>query len=650
MEAKRKKTRNIILTVLVLALAAGMAALPAILKSRQPEPEDKSSILSATAEKNDIRTTISGGGTLTEEEGVPVSVLSGVEISEYLVSNGDWVEKGQPVALVDKTTVMQTIMTVQDNLDYLARQLRRNPGTVGTDALYVPAPGRVKAVYAQKGDAVEDVMLAHGALATVSLDGFMAVELDVNVPAEINAGSDVTVILADGTERPGRIEVRQGRHITVLISDEGPAIGETVRVCLADGTELGSGELYVHCPWNAIATSGTVTYVAIAPEQRIGLRQHLFNLENVDQAETFRALSRQHREYEEAMEKLYALYADGIVTATESGRVSGVDKTKVGLVRQGEEDYVLSLLSAGDPDPNVDSPYSYHNKIAVINTVRFGVMLLYVEKDYKNVPDYTVMPNINTYNSENLPLASFSGVSVYGRDAADTSWIPITPSDLNEWDNVYLVYDNGGNLVMVLRPAPVVPSYGGGGGGGGEEQFDLFELKDVELLQVIPQNTMTVKVSIDELDILSVANGQEAEITVDALPGRSYTGVVSQVDPNGQNSGGNSKYSVTIAIDRDENMLSGMNATAILTVGVTENVLTLPAAALSEKGSRTVVYTGFDPESRTLLDPVEVETGVSDGNTVEILSGLEEGQKVWYSYYETEALPELFAGMPTEPA
>ena len=97
-------------------------------------------------------------------------------------------------------------------------------------------------------------------------------------------------------------------------------------------------------------------------------------------------------------------------------------------------------------------------------------------------------------------------------------------------------------------------------------------------------------------------------------------------------------------------MLQGMNATAILTVRVTEDVLTLPAAALTEKGSKTLAYTAYDEESRTLLAPVEVETGVSDGTTVEVLSGLEEGTTVWYTYYESGVLPEFLSGLPMENA
>ena len=83
-------------------------------------------------------------------------------------------------------------------------------------------------------------------------------------------------------------------------------------------------------------------------------------------------------------------------------------------------------------------------------------------------------------------------------------------------------------------------------------------------------------------------------------------------------------------------------------MGVTENVLTLPVAAMSQKGSRTIVYTGFDEQTRTLLDPVEIALGVSDGTVAEIVSGLEEGDTVWYSYYESGGLPVFSGGLSAQ--
>ena len=88
-------------------------------------------------------------------------------------------------------------------------------------------------------------------------------------------------------------------------------------------------------------------------------------------------------------------------------------------------------------------------------------------------------------------------------------------------------------------------------------------------------------------------------------------------------------------MDRAENMLSGMTATATIVLSTTENVLTIPAAALVEQGNQTVVYTGYDEETETLLDPVTVTVGSSDGETVEILNGLTAGQTYYYAYYDT---------------
>ena len=82
-------------------------------------------------------------------------------------------------------------------------------------------------------------------------------------------------------------------------------------------------------------------------------------------------------------------------------------------------------------------------------------------------------------------------------------------------------------------------------------------------------------------------------------------------------------------------MLPGMYASAAIPLSGAENVLCIPVAALEERGTETVVYTGYSEKDNELLDPVAVTTGISDGETVVILSGLTEGQTVYYAYYDT---------------
>ena len=93
MEAKRKRN-NFIILLLLLVLAAGMAAVPKLMRRETVETGDTSSILSARVKRGSIRTTITGGGTLTDGEGTVISAPHGVEITEFLVNNGDMVEAG----------------------------------------------------------------------------------------------------------------------------------------------------------------------------------------------------------------------------------------------------------------------------------------------------------------------------------------------------------------------------------------------------------------------------------------------------------------------------------------------------------------------------------------------------------------------------
>ena len=156
-----------------------------------------------------------------------------------------------------------------------------------------------------------------------------------------------------------------------------------------------------------------------------------------------------------------------------------------------------------------------------------------------------------------------------------------------------------------------------------------------QIAAVTPQNTMTLDITIDELDVKALQVGMTAQVRIDALGGEKYTATITEIGNTGSNNGGNSKYTVELTMDRAENMLSGMNATATIVLSTVSDVLTIPADALVESGNQTVVYTGYDEENETLLDPVAVKVGTSDGETVEILEGLAKGQTYYYAYYDT---------------
>lgn len=145
---------------------------------------------------------------------------------------------------------------------------------------------------------------------------------------------------------------------------------------------------------------------------------------------------------------------------------------------------------------------------------------------------------------------------------------------------------------------------------------------------------LTMTLSVDELDISSIAVGQSVEVTADAVDGVVYSGVVTKVSVVGNSSGGVTTYPVTIRIDDTDGLLPGMTVDATITLESAENTLAIPAAAL-QRGN-TVLLTADSPSAAngTPNDSgyvtVEVTTGVSSDDYIQVLSGLQEGDVVVY--------------------
>ena len=165
--------------------------------------------------------------------------------------------------------------------------------------------------------------------------------------------------------------------------------------------------------------------------------------------------------------------------------------------------------------------------------------------------------------------------------------------------------------------------------------YDSYDTTKKDAAVITADKEMTVQIQVDELDIRTLETGMEATVTLDALPGSSFTGAITAINPYGENSGGNTKYTVTVTLPRDEKMRSGMNASVKITTGVSGTVPTVPAAAVVFDAGKSWLYTGYNEKTDTLTDPVEIQTGLSDGSLVELLSGLSEGSSFYYRYADS---------------
>ena len=178
----------------------------------------------------------------------------------------------------------------------------------------------------------------------------------------------------------------------------------------------------------------------------------------------------------------------------------------------------------------------------------------------------------------------------------------------------------------------------------GSNDYNLNSTSDNENMMnaiVIASNeNMLLTVEVDELDILKIQKGQQASITFDAIPNKEFEAVISRISSASESVSGVARYNVELTIGKDTDMRSGMNATAKIEIDSKDNIVKIPVDAIQEQVGVTYVYTESD--NGLLGGEKEITTGISDGEFVEVVSGLDEGTTV---YYEMKARGFSFFNM-----
>lgn len=322
---KKARRRKVIRTVIIVIclLAAGLTGGVFYLR-RQVQEQFASStqeVLSARAERGTISTVVSGSGMLANVDTETVSVPSGVEVTEILVKYGDAVKQGDLLATVDMASVRSAMATLQSEIETLDDDIADAKGDTVSSYVTAGVPGRVKMLYVEQGASVEETMVTYGALAELSLDGYMAVDIQSD---SAQAGDTVTVTLSDGSGITGTVEKTVNGTATVLVTDNGPACGDPVTVKAASGETLGTGELYIHSALKVTGYAGTVGWMNVSLNQAVYASSSLFSLTNTSTSASYDALLRSRSEKEETLLELLQIQKSSGLTAPITGSVYSV--------------------------------------------------------------------------------------------------------------------------------------------------------------------------------------------------------------------------------------------------------------------------------------------------------------------------------------
>lgn len=140
-------------------------------------------------------------------------------------------------------------------------------------------------------------------------------------------------------------------------------------------------------------------------------------------------------------------------------------------------------------------------------------------------------------------------------------------------------------------------------------------------------NESWVSVAINENDIVGVAPGQKASVSIDALSGLELPATVQRVDEFATISSDVAVYYVYLTLDKtDQQLRPGMTAQVNITTEEKNDILLIPNTAIKPyQGEKAVQI--FDEKTQTAVyQPIKV--GLSGDISSEVLSGLTEGQKI----------------------
>jgi len=194
------------------------------------------------------------------------------------------------------------------------------------------------------------------------------------------------------------------------------------------------------------------------------------------------------------------------------------------------------------------------------------------------------------------------------------------------------------------------------------------------IMTIADMSLITAEVKVDETDIVNVKLNQTADVTIDAIPNKTFKGHVTEIgntailrstglaaSQSAVSSQEAKDFKVVVALDNPpDDIRPGLSCTAKITTATRKNVLTIPIQALTVRQKGQLEPKPADPKAApvvTKLDPAaekakkeevqgvfvvnggkavfkKVETGITGATDIEVLNGLKEGDQIVTGTYQ----------------
>jgi multidrug efflux pump subunit AcrA (membrane-fusion protein) len=370
-EKKKKRNRRIRRIVIILAVVALLLAYAVNTlqkRVRETVAAQTDAIKSSVVTIGTVSTTVSGSGTIRDMDTEEISVPAGVKITEVLVESGDKVLSGDVLATVENADVLNALADVQKQIDAKDAEMENAASEAVDEILRAKVSGRIKKIYAQPGDGVAACMVRNGALAVISQDGYMALEIE---NSSLKTGDTVSLLRADGSSLIGEVDRIYSGKAVILTDDRLPEVEEELTVKNSAGEILGHAAVYIHSPVRVTGYTGTVDYLSVKENDNVWEGASIFRLRDTKTPARYDSIVKEREELEKTLLALLTIYRDGALCAPFDGTV---------LTVEYDEDNNMAAAAKSVSSQSAAYPAQSGNSVSAVSKEETKVLTLSRDK------------------------------------------------------------------------------------------------------------------------------------------------------------------------------------------------------------------------------------------------------------------------------
>ena len=616
--------------------------------------------------KRDVSNTLSGTGTLNPANTYNVKSLVAGKVLTSSFEEGDIVEEGTVLYTVDSSDA-----TTKAEQASIALQQAQRSYDKTADRQYVRAEvaGVVSALKVAKGDEVtsgQEVAVIRDSSKMVLRLEFPAADaatFSVGQSAEVTLDGTFEMLTGTVTAVTGTDALSTGnlltRTVTIAVRNAGGLTTAQAATATINGVNCIAAKCFEYQAERTLTAlaAGTVTAINVPEGGAVNKDDIVLQISGEDLTEAIQSAAESLRSAELNMDNLQEAMNNYTITSPISGTIIEKNAKAGDALSAGSDLCTIFDLSYLEMTLNVDelqvSSLSVGQSVqvtadAVPDKTYTGVVTRVSLKGTSNGGTTTYPVKVRIDETDGLRPGMNANAEIVVAQAKNTLTVP----------NAAIVR---GGYVLVTQDSPSAVNADPGmiapdgyvyvpvktgvsddnytqivSGLTGNDTVDALSAGS-DLCTIFDLSYLEMTLNVDELQVSSLSVGQSVQVTADAVPDKTYTGVVTRVSLKGTSNGGTTTYPVKVRIDETDGLRPGMNANAEIVVAQAKNTLTVPNAAIVRGGYVLVTQ---DSPSAVNADPgmiapdgyvyVPVKTGVSDDNYTQIVSGLTGNDTVAY--------------------